>query len=217
MHRKRKPNNMIKTLCLSTILLVSILLLAFAPYNFHTDVYQLDSEKSSLEWFAESAHGKHNGTLKFVSGELKNNHGNITGTFEFDMNSIEDLDMKPGKKKTKLETVLKSEDFFGVEKFPKSKFVIISLTAIKDAVKGGPTHSVKGNLTVKDKTNEISFDAIFNMTGKEITCSGAAIVDRTKFDIKYGSKTFFPNIGDKMISDEFTLKFNVVAVNNQGH
>ncbi len=208
---------MLKTISCTVIFFVSILLVSFTTNNFHTDIYTVDAAQSSLEWFAESAIGKHNGTLRFTSGELKNNHGNITGAFEFDMASIEDKDLKPAKKKTKLETVLKSEDFFSIAKFPKSKFEIISLTAIKDVVKDGPTHSVKGNLTIKDKTNEISFDAIFKMNGKEITCAGAAIVDRTKFDIKYGSKTFFPNIGDKMISDEFTLKFNVVAVNNQGH
>jgi hypothetical protein len=36
-------------------------------------------------------------------------------------------------------------------------------------------------------------------------------VDRTKFGLKYGSKTFFDSIGDKAINDEFTLTFNVIA------
>jgi hypothetical protein len=30
-------------------------------------------------------------------------------------------------------------------------------------------------------------------------------VDRTKYDIKYGSGSFFDNLGDKAISDDFEL------------
>ncbi len=213
----KNSNPMSKVFIVSIALISTFVFFSFKVNKIHTDVYTVDAAQSSLEWFAESATGKHNGVLKFDGGDIKNNHGHINGSFEFDMNSIENKDMKPGKKKTKFETLLKSEDFFSAEIFPKSKFVIVELTPIKDAVKGGNTHNVRGLLTIKDKTNEISFDAIFNMKGKEATCSGSVVVDRTKFDIKYGSKTFFPNIGDKMISDDFTLKFNVVAVNNQGH
>ena len=74
------------------------------------------------------------------------------------------------------------------------------------------THTVKGMLTIKDKTNEITFDAVLKITETQASCTGTAVVDRSKFDVKYGSKSFFPDIGDKMIYDEFTLKFNVVAV-----
>ena len=87
-----------------------------------------------------------------------------------------------------------------------------SITSVKDAKQGGFTHTVKGNLTIKDKTNEISFDAVIKMEAGKIACTGTALVDRSKFDVKYGSKTFFPDIADKIIYDEFTLKFNVLAV-----
>jgi hypothetical protein len=37
-------------------------------------------------------------------------------------------------------------------------------------------------------------------------------IDRTKYDIKYGSKSFIEGIGDKAIDDEFEMQVNLVAM-----
>ncbi|CAN5386904.1 YceI family protein [soil metagenome] len=190
--------------------ITSTVLMSFKTIAPHTDVYKVDLSTSSLEWYAEKVTGKHNGTIKLLSGEISNTHGNYTGTFEIDMNSIVDLDLESPEYKAKLEKHLKSEDFFDAVKYPHSKFVMTSVTPLA-AAKEGFTHSVKGMLTIKDKTNEISFDTAIKMEGEKIFATGSAVIDRSKFDIKYGSKTFFADIGDKMIYDDFTLKFNVVA------
>lgn len=192
-----------------TALLFAFAFMSFAPK--HSDVYKLDTKLSSLEWTGEKVTGKHNGTLLFSSGEIHNNHGTLTGKFEMDMTSIVNKDLE-GESKTKLENHLKSPDFFDVAKFPKATFVVTSVTPINDAKEGGMTHTVKGNLTIKDKTHPASFDAVIKTEGGKIACVGTTTVDRTKFDVKYGSKAFFPEIGDKMIYDEFKVKFNVVAV-----
>ncbi|MBK9727868.1 MAG: YceI family protein [Saprospiraceae bacterium] len=84
---------------------------SFLSNKLHTDVYKVDANQSSLEWIGEKITGKHNGTIKFISGEIKNNHGSIHGVFEFDMTSIECQDLEPGPNKTKLETFLKSSNF----------------------------------------------------------------------------------------------------------
>lgn len=186
-------------------------LMAFAGRKPYIDVYKVDTKNSSLEWYAEKVAGKHNGIIMLSGGEIKNDHENLTGTFEIDMTTIENKDQS-GEWKTKLEGHLKSADFFDVTKYPKATFAMTSATALKDAKEGGFTHTVKGNLTIKDKTNEITFDAVLKMEGEKIACVGTATVDRSKFDVKYGSKSFFPEIGDKMIYDEFKLKFSVVAV-----
>lgn len=180
-------------------------------FKMHTDVYKVDVEKSVLEWYAEKVGGKHNGTIKLSQGEISNNHGNLNGNFEIDMTSIENKDLTNEGSKAKIEKHLKSADFFDTEKFPKATFVITSLTAYDTPTIKGATHKVTGMLTIKDKANEITFDAIVKPEGLKIYCEGTAIVDRSKFDIKYGSKTFFKDIGDKMIYDEFKLKFNIVA------
>ncbi len=194
-----------------TIALTTFSLRAFVGTFIHTEVYNVDTKLSSLEWFAKKVSGNHNGTIMFSGGEIQNDHGKLTGSFEVDMNTIENKDIKSVEYKAKLENHLKSEDFFSVAKFPVSKFIITSLTPVMEASPDGFTHTVKGNLTIKDKTNEISFDAIVKLEDGKIFCTGSVIIDRSKFDVKYGSKKFFPNIGDKMIYDEFTLKFNVVA------
>ncbi len=186
-------------------------LTAFVRIGFHSDVFTVDTAKSSLTWYAEKAKGKHNGSINFSSGQIINNHGNITGTFEIDMTTIQNKDLASEEGKSKLEGHLKSPDFFDVVKFPKSKFIITSVTPGKSATDENVTHTVKGMLTIKDKTNEISFDAAIKLDNNGINCIGSAVIDRSKFDIKYGSKTFYPEIGDKVIYDEFTLRFNVVA------
>ncbi|MFI5218333.1 MAG: YceI family protein [Bacteroidia bacterium] len=200
-----------KTILLST-LLVAFALTSFVNRKPHSDTYKVDTKQSSLEWFAQKLTGKHNGTIMVSGGEITNNHGILAGTIEIDMASIEDKDMQPGKGKEKLEGHLKSADFFDVATYPKSKFVITTVAPAPAPAEGGATHLVKGMLTIKDKTNEITFGAIIKMTETQATCTGTAVVDRSKFDVKYGSKSFFPDIGDKMIYDEFTLKFNLVAV-----
>lgn len=191
-------------------ILVVFALIAVAG-KLHTDTYNIDPKQNSLEWFAQKVSGKHNGTIMVKGGQVQNNHGNITGFVEIDMATLVNKDIENEGHRTKLENHLKSEDFFDVAKYPTSKFIIKSIVPLAGA-KEGFTHKITGDLTIKDKTNEIAFDATIGMTPDKVTCTGSALVDRSKFDVRYGSKAFFPDIGDKMIYDEFTLKFNVVAV-----
>ena len=187
------------------------LLLSFTGIKPHTDTYTLNTDSSSMEWYAEKVTGKHNGTIRFSSGEFYNNHGNFTGNFVVDMNSIVNKDVESEEHKKKLEGHLKSEDFFDVAKFPKATFVLNSLTVLPAPTKDGYTHAAKGMLTIKDKTNEVTFYTSMRMQGNSIFASGSGVIDRSKFDVKYGSKSFFEDIGDKAIYDEFTLKFGIVA------
>jgi len=66
-------------------------------------------------------------------------------------------------------------------------------------------YKVQADLTIKGKTESISFDANVekNMATAEIT------IDRTKFDVKYGSGSFFDDLGDNMIYDDFVLNVNL--------
>lgn len=191
---------------------VFALLITGAFTTLHTDVYKVDPKLSTLEWTGEKVTGKHMGTIAVSSGEIKNDHGNMSGTVVIDMTTIACTDLT-GDSKSNLEKHLKSDDFFGCTKFPKATFAITSMKYLGEAKEGGYNYNVKGNLTIKEKTNEIGFDALVKMEGgNKIVCTGTAKVDRSKFDVKYGSKTFFADIGDKMIYDEFSLKFNLVAV-----
>jgi polyisoprenoid-binding protein YceI len=177
----------------------------------HVEIIKVDAKASTLEWTGEKLSGKHTGTVKISGGELKNDHGNLTGSFEIDMTTIENKDLT-GEWKTKLENHLKSADFFDVAKYPKATFEITSATPIKHSQTGSNTHLIKGKLTVKGSVSELAFDSKITMEAGKLTAAGTAVVDRSKHDVRYGSKTFFADIGDKMIYDEFTVKINIVAV-----
>jgi polyisoprenoid-binding protein YceI len=112
------------------------------------------------------------------------------------MNSLVDVSMNAN-----LITHLKSDDFFGVEKFPTSKLVV---TGSEPFDKGSAT--VKGNLTIKGITQPIEFKATIKKDTDGMWFYSVITVDRTKYNVRYGSGSFFENLGDKTIYDEFKLK-----------
>lgn len=169
------------------------------------NTYDVDAKLSRLEWTGKKIGGEHSGILSFSNGEIKNENGKITGSFEIDMTSISSTDLT-GEWKEKLDGHLKSEDFFGVEKFPIAKL------EITEAIPAGKKYRIKANLTIKEKTHPVEFNADVIFEENKITAKGEVIIDRSKYDVRYGSKSFFANIGDKMIHDEFIVKFNVVAI-----
>lgn len=178
---------------------------------FHVDTYKVDTKLSKIEWFAEKVTGKHTGTIIISSGDVNNNHGQLGGKFTIDMTTINVTDLQ-GDKKGKLEGHLNSEDFFNVSKFPVSTFEITSVVPKTGVVAGEPNFLLSGKLTIKGITNAVSFPALIKFDGTQMLTKAEVKVDRSKFDIRYGSKSFFPNIGDKAISDEFILKLDIVAI-----
>ncbi len=198
----------------------SLLLLLFIPavaaialptrLLLHVDSYKVDTEASKIQWFAEKVTGKHNGIVKMASGEFSNDHGKLGGKFVMNMTSLENVDLS-GESKAKLEGHLKSEDFFSVVKFPTSTFEITSVTPKAEVVAGGPNFDVKGMITIKGITKEIMFPATIRFEGSKMMAQANVTIDRSKFDIRYGSKTFFNDIGDKAIMDDFMLKLDIVA------
>ncbi|PST85250.1 lipid-binding protein [Pedobacter yulinensis] len=188
---------------ISTVLLVAVIavMTAFKPAPV---VYKVDTEKSTLTWIGKKVSGSHNGTLALQSGSLSFNGKKLNGgNFTIDMGSIKDAD-----KSARLEGHLKADDFFGSAKYPTSTFVI---KKVSPAAAGKV--NITGDLTIKGKTNSISFPATvaWGSDGTVTATADKIVVDRTKFDIKYGSKSFFSDLGDKFIYDEFELAVKLVA------
>lgn len=195
-----------KKISLITIALAVIAFSAFKPAK--TETYKIDTQKSVIEWTGKKVLGQHNGELKLASGAIIT-QDNIPakGNFAINMSSISNKDLEDADSKGKLLGHLKSEDFFGVEKFPEAQFAV---TKITNSGKGNII--VAGNLTIKGITNPISFPAAYTINGNTLTAKAANVrVDRTKYNIKYNSKSFFESIGDKAIEDEFILNLNIVA------
>ncbi|HMQ68202.1 MAG TPA: YceI family protein [Ignavibacteria bacterium] len=171
---------------------------------------ELIPEQSKLEWEGKKVTGKHNGTINIISGDLTEDNGKLTGgNFVVDFNSIKVLDLQDEGMNAKLTGHLKSEDFFSAEKFPSGKFVITSAAPLKDG--SDNNYTINGDLTIKGITNNISFPAKVNIGDNGITASADFNIDRTLWDIRYGSGKFFEGLGDKMINDEFNIKFKIAS------
>lgn len=173
----------------------------------------LDTAASQLHWTGSKIVGSsHNGTVKITSGKIDVEKNTIKGgEFVIDMTSIEVVDLKDkAKDKLKLENHLKSDDFFGAQLHPTANFKITKVSS-PSATKGF-THDIVGDLTIKGKTSSVTIPSRITMTPGEATAEGTVEVDRTKFDVKFGSKKFFENlVGDKVIDDKFKIDIKLIA------
>jgi polyisoprenoid-binding protein YceI len=191
------------------VLSTLVVALAFVGFAFTTapkaTTFKVDTQKSIILWNGKKVTGEHSGTIKLAGGTLSLSGTNLTqGSFTIDMTTITSTDGAGAR----LEGHLKADDFFGVEKFPTANFVI---TKVTPAAAGKLT--VSGNLTIKGITKALSFPATLAVKGTSLTAVAKGVkVDRTKYDIRYGSKSFFDSIGDKAIDDEFTLDITLVAI-----
>lgn len=181
-----------------------ILALAFAASTFNISTKKnVDVVNSEITWKGRKITGQHDGTIKLQKGTLHfDDKKQLTGgTFTTNMTTLTVTDLE-GEMKGNLETHLKSDDFFSTEKHSTSQFVITKVEGENGKYK------VTGDLTIKG----ISFPNTFDMTVKENNTATANLkVDRTKYDIKFRSASFFDNLKDKAIYDDFdlnvTLKF----------
>jgi polyisoprenoid-binding protein YceI len=167
-------------------------------------VYTVDAAVSKVNWKGEVAgvYG-HNGTLNFKSASLQvNDSALVGGEFVVDMATIVPLDSvsyndKPQHRITDLQGHLASKDFFQIDSFPTTTFVITKVEG----------KTVKGNLTVKGKTNEetLEIESFENKDGV-VTASGKLTFDRQK----YGLSFVHPG-KDMILSDDIQLTISLVA------
>lgn len=191
------------TSILMLAVVASLSFLAFAP---KADVYTVDVAKSTVNWEGKKFSGAHTGSVALTSGTLGfNGKKLVEGGFIADMTTIKTLD--GDKPSPNLDKHLKNDDFFGVEKFPAANFVI------KKVEGAGTDVKITGDLTIKGKTNAISFPAKITWNAdKTVTAVAEKVtIDRTKYGIEYKSKSIFSSIGDNFIYDEFTLSVKLVA------
>ena len=163
---------------------------------------RLKTDKSTLKWTGKQITTKtHFGSLKFKSGNITFENGIISsGKFLVDMTSllVEDLQ---GNYKQKLEGHLKSDDFFSVEKFNESSLTILSSS------KNDSGLDVNGSLTIKGITLPIKFKLEdLEMDQEEVRWKGVLTFDRSKYNVRFRSGSFFQNLGDKLILDEIRIE-----------
>jgi len=165
---------------------------------------EVDTKKSSIEWFGEKIGGQHEGNIEVKSGYLElKNEKIVEGNFVVDMTTITNTDIEDEDYNQKIVGHLKSDDFFGVEEYPTANFVLTKSSKFSDG-----KATVTGDITIKGKTESISFEV--TRAGNEYTAK--LDIDRSKFDVRYGSDSFFDNLGDRAIDDIFTLDIKLVVI-----
>jgi polyisoprenoid-binding protein YceI len=179
--------------------IAAIAIVAFMTFSFTTiegGKKEIKVESSKVVWKGYKVTGSHQGTIAIKSGHLNFDKDILTGgSFEIDMSTITVTDLE-GEYKGKLEGHLKSDDFFGVEKFPTATLIF---TKVKS--NGKNSYNVTGDITIKGKTESVTFNV--SIYGNK--ASVLLKIDRTKFDVRYGSTSFFDGLKDKAIYDEFDL------------
>jgi hypothetical protein len=164
------------------------------------------SHQTKIYWKGSKPAGEHNGFIKLKEGGkfLVEDGQLVGGEFIIDMTSIVNIDLEDAEMNAKLVGHLKSADFFNVDSFPEAKFVITSVEPLEGDAEF--THTISGNLTMKNITKGVSFksnvkvhEGIVSATSEEF------VLDRTQWNVNYGSKSIFKELKDKFIDDEFSL------------
>ena len=177
-------------------LVAFVALFTFSFTTIEKDKKEIKTESSKVVWKGYKVTGSHEGTIDIKSGALDFDGDKlIGGNITIDMTTLVSTDLE-GEYKGKLEGHLKSDDFFGVDTHNTST---LEFTEVKAS--GKNSYDVTGKLTIKGKTNSVKFT--ISIYGNKATAN--LKVDRTKYDVKYGSASFFDGLKDKAIYDEFDL------------
>lgn len=179
------------------------------------DIYVVSPEDAKINWQASKPTSTHHGTIDIQDGKLivKDNQV-VAGSFTINLNSIKNLDLE-GEYKDMLETHLKGtgeegvDDFFNVKKFPTGTFEIVSISPSNDP---NANATVKGNLTLKGISKEISIPANITVTKENVVVTTNQFpINRTDWGIVYKSKNVFKEIGDNFVDDNVYLQIMVTA------
>ena len=174
--------------------------------------YKLQPQLSTLGWKGAAVTHGHEGTMQFANGELLVNGTQVVGgSAVVDMKTMKATDITDAENHAKFVGHMSGDDFFGVATNPTATFKITSIKPIAGAKADADNVTITGNMTIKGVTQSISFPAKAGVKEGVAAVSGKVTIDRTKFGLKYGSKSFFSSIGDKAINDNFDLTFNVIA------
>jgi polyisoprenoid-binding protein YceI len=165
--------------------------------------YVADTDKTSIKWEGSKVvAGSHDGTLGLKSGKLSYEDGLImAGEIVVDMNTLKNLDLE-GSQNERLVNHLKSDDFFSVASFPYA-----SLKVNGSELTDKKTLKINGDLTIKGISNPITFESAVKEDGNSLWFEGVMEIDRSLFNVRFGSGKFFENLGDRAINDIFTLDF----------
>ena len=168
--------------------------------------YTVSGEKSTVTWLGSKVTGStHEGNVGVTEGQFSVKEGIIAaGRFVLDMNTIQNTDDMDEEMKAKLVGHLKSPDFFNVAEYPNVVFEITSSSA----------DSLTGNLSIKGITHSITIPYHMDSDDSAVKAHSSFSIDRSAWDVQYGSTSFFDELGDKAINN--AIQFDVSLVADKG-
>ena len=194
---------MSKKIIVSFVLIIATMIQVSAQKSRKVSI---DNTVSSVEWTGKKVTGQHTGAISINSGSLTLKNGKLVkGTISIDMTTITCSDLK-GEWNDKLIGHLKSADFFDVENY---KTAVLKINKVTEGKDGNST--VNGTITIKGITKPIEFSTKMEIKDGKLAAFAEVNIDRTLYNIKYGSGKFFEDLGDKAINDEFIVKFKIAA------
>ena len=174
----------------------------------------IDAANSKIDWVGSKPSENHTGTLMVKEGKFSTMGEDLeSGTVVIDMTSITVTDLE-GDQKASLEGHLKGttegkeDHFFNVEKHPEATFEITKLTE-KDG-----KNWLSGNLTLKGTSKNVEIPVTYSMNDDQSTLkieSEPFTIDRTDWNVNYGSKSVFDDLKDKFVNDEIEITFMLQA------
>ena len=178
-----------------------------------TRVLRIDPEGSLVEWTGRNLASKHHGTIRITKGEIRVEDGRAkSGEAVLDMTSIASTDIEDADMARMLADHLKSDDFFDAAKYPEAHFMLREIAPIPGGTPGANTHSVRGALTMKGIEHPVAFEAAMGETAEgDFAAQAGFDLDRTKWNVLYGSGKFFERLGKHLVNDAISIQLRIVA------
>lgn len=175
--------------------------------------YTVNPDKSSLEWIGRNLNTTHRGAIRIARAEITMVGGELVGGHVvLDMRSIQNANLQDSAMRQLLEKHLKSDDFFDVELYPTAELKSLSARRFPNATPGAPSHQMLAELTLKDITRQIAFPTILSLDAQGALTAVAQIeIDRTQWNVLYGSGRFFQMLGKHLVNDLIMLLVTIVA------
>ena len=168
--------------------------------------YIMDNDNSSIKWTGRELSTKsHYGSLQMKNGSLTvNTDGTVNGIIKIDMTTIDCEDLQ-GRSKASLERHLRSDDFFSVESHPIATLTFKS----EGGIGAGNKLAFNGDLEIKGISHPISFESELKSVDPKVSALVDMTFDRSKYNVRFRSGTFFQNLGDKLIYDDIEISVDI--------
>jgi polyisoprenoid-binding protein YceI len=164
--------------------------------------FEIVSTQSNIVWVGRKINGAHNGTIAVKEGELVLHDDKLAaGKIIADISSVKILDITDPATNAQLAGHLASDDFFSSEKYPEAVLEIASVSQ----------NRAEGILTIKGISEPVAFDVAAKVNGNQLIATGRLVVDRTKYGMKFRSGSFFKDLGDTLIHNDFELNVSIIA------